>query len=174
MTGGWRRTARIASLPLGALALSATGMVRRAGGQDAEQVRRDLRARNTDRTRRVLGDLKGGALKAGQLLSTVESLFPHDPQDTWRQALTGLQEDNPGVSFDLLRPVLIGELGAGWRSAFRDLDETPVAAASIGRCTAAPGPTVAASPSRSSTPVCVRRSRPTCGRSPSPAAPPPW
>lgn len=133
VTGGWRRTARIASLPLGALVLSGTGMLRRAGGQDAEQVRRDLRARNTARTRRVLGDLKGGALKAGQLLSTVESLFPHDPQDTWRQALTGLQEDNQGVSFDLLRPVLVAELGAGWRSAFRGFDEAPVAAASIGQ-----------------------------------------
>lgn len=127
------RTGRLLSLPAGAVALAAEGAVRRAVGQPADVVRRRQRARNVARTRRVLGDLKGGALKAGQLLSTVEALFPADPEQTWRQALTGLQEDNPGMPWPDARGVLAADLGAGWERLFDDVDRTPVAAASIGQ-----------------------------------------
>ncbi len=127
------RTLRLLSLPAGALALSATGAVRRAAGADPDAVRRQLRARNADRTRRVLGDLKGGALKAGQLLSTVEALFPTDPEDTWREALTWLQESNAALPFAQVEPVLVAELGPRWRSAFRSFEEPAVAAASLGQ-----------------------------------------
>lgn len=107
-----RRTARLLSLPAGALGLSAVGLVRRLAGADPDVVRRELRARNAERTRQVLGELKGGALKAGQLLSTVEALFPVDPEDTWREALTSLQEANPALPFAQVEPVLRAELGA--------------------------------------------------------------
>ena len=127
------RTARLLSLPAGTAALAAEGVVRRAAGQDPEQVRSRLRARNAARTARVLGDLKGGALKAGQLLSTVEALFPQDPEATWREALVGLQAGNPALPFPEVEPVLVAELGADWRSLFRDLDESAAAAASLGQ-----------------------------------------
>jgi predicted unusual protein kinase regulating ubiquinone biosynthesis (AarF/ABC1/UbiB family) len=133
----WLRTVRLLSLPVGALALGLEGVARRALGQDPEAVRRQLRARNAARTRAVLGELKGGALKAGQLLSTVEALFPQDPEATWRETLTGFQEGNPAVPFADLEPVLSAELspayGRGWRGALPQLDATPVAAASIGQ-----------------------------------------
>ena len=128
-----RRTARLLSLPLGTLALSAEGAARRLAGQDPQQVSSQLRARNAARTRRVLGDLKGGALKAGQLLSTVEALFPPDPEATWREALTGLQEANEALPFEQVEPVLVSELGASWRERFTAFDETATAAASIGQ-----------------------------------------
>lgn len=127
------RTARLLSLPAGAAALSVEGLARRVAGQDREQVRRDLRRRNAARTRRVLGDLKGGALKAGQLLSTVEVLFPQDPEATWRDALTGLQEANPALPFAEVEPVLVAELGPDWRSLLPGLEEQAVAAASLGQ-----------------------------------------
>ncbi len=127
------RVARLLSLPVGAVALSVEGLVRRAAGQDAEAVRRGLRRRNAARTRRVLGDLKGGALKAGQLLSTVEALFPQDPESTWRDTLTGFQEGSPPVPFGELEPVLVADFGRRWRHHFRKFDEAPVAAASIGQ-----------------------------------------
>ena len=141
-----RRTARLLSLPLGTLALSAEGVARRFAGQDPEQVSSQLRRRNAARTRRVLGDLKGGALKAGQLLSTVEALFPPDPEATWREALTGLQEANEALPFELVEPVLVAELGASWRERFAAFDESATAAASIGqvhRATLADGRPVA-------------------------------
>jgi predicted unusual protein kinase regulating ubiquinone biosynthesis (AarF/ABC1/UbiB family) len=127
------RQLRLASLPAGALALAATGAVRRARGEDPGAVRAELRRRNAARTRRLLGDAKGGALKAGQLLSTVESLFPTDPEETWRTTLTGFQEGTSALAFAEVEPVLAQDLGWGWRRLVRDLDETTAAAASIGQ-----------------------------------------
>ena len=127
------RTARLMSLPAGAAALAAEGAVRRLLGQDRSQVANDLRKRNAARTRRVLGELKGGALKAGQLLSTVEALFPQDPESTWREALTGLQEANAALPFTDVEPVLRAELGPAWRELFTTFTEPAIAAASIGQ-----------------------------------------
>jgi predicted unusual protein kinase regulating ubiquinone biosynthesis (AarF/ABC1/UbiB family) len=139
-SAGWRRRARLLSLPLGAATLAAEGAVRRMAGQDREQVRTRLRRRNAERTRRVLGDLKGGALKAGQLLSTVEALFPQDPESTWRDALVDLQEANAPLPFPQVEPVLRADLGAAWRASFAAFDETAVAAASIGQVHRATSP----------------------------------
>ncbi len=127
------RSAALLSLPLGAAALSVEGAARRLAGQDREQVARRLRERNAARTRRVLGGLKGGALKAGQLLSTVEALFPQDPESTWRETLAGLQEGNAPLPFTDVEPVLAADLGPDWRRLLPELDETATAAASIGQ-----------------------------------------
>jgi len=132
-TGRARRTAALLSLPAGAAALSVRGLARRVAGDDPELVRRELRARNAARTREVLGGLKGGAQKAGQLLSTVEALFPADPEDSWRRALTGLQESGEPLPFAEVEPVLRAELGPGWRSDLPQLDENAAAAASLGQ-----------------------------------------
>ena len=81
----------------------------------------------------MLGELKGGALKAGQLLSTVEALFPTDPERTWQQALTALQEGNAALPFHEVEPVLRRDLGLDWRELFASFEENAVAAASIGQ-----------------------------------------
>jgi predicted unusual protein kinase regulating ubiquinone biosynthesis (AarF/ABC1/UbiB family) len=127
------RSAQLLSLPAGAAALSVEGVARRLAGQDREQVATELRRRNAARTQRVLGGLKGGALKAGQLLSTVEALFPQDPESTWRDTLVGLQEGNAPLPFVEVEPVLRAELGDTWRELFADFREEAVAAASIGQ-----------------------------------------
>jgi predicted unusual protein kinase regulating ubiquinone biosynthesis (AarF/ABC1/UbiB family) len=127
------RTAALLSLPAGAALLSAEGAARRLVGQDRERVARELRERNAARTRQVLGDLKGGAVKAGQLLSTVEALFPQDPEQTWRGTLSGLQEANPPLPFADVEPVLRADLGPSWRDLLPDLDEQATAAASLGQ-----------------------------------------
>jgi len=132
-TGQWSRRAQLLSLPAGAAALAAEGTARRLAGQDAELVRADLRRRNAARTRRVLGGLKGGALKAGQLMSTVEPLFPQDPESTWGDALSGLQEANQPLPFSEMEPVLRADLGARWRDCFSAFEHNAAAAASIGQ-----------------------------------------
>jgi predicted unusual protein kinase regulating ubiquinone biosynthesis (AarF/ABC1/UbiB family) len=124
---------RLLGLPAAAMADNVRGIVRRAAGQDAETVRRELRAAGADRTRRVLGDLKGGALKAGQLLSTVEMLFPQDPEQTWRETLTSLQQQVPALPFDEVEPVLVSDLGSAWRDRFVRFEEEAAAAASLGQ-----------------------------------------
>jgi len=127
------RTLRLLGLPVGTAALAVEGLARRGVGQDAEQVRLELRRRNAARTRRVLGDLKGGALKAGQLLATLDALFPADPDATWQQALADVPEHNTVVPFAGLEPVLEDELGLEWRRRFAAIDEQAPMAASIGQ-----------------------------------------
>jgi predicted unusual protein kinase regulating ubiquinone biosynthesis (AarF/ABC1/UbiB family) len=128
------RSARLASIPAYSAALGVEGLVRRRVlGQDADAVRSDLRQRSARRTQETLGAMKGGALKTGQLLSTVEMLFPPDPEGAWRTALTGLQESNPAVPFAELEPVLRDGLGDDWRTLLPELDEEATAAASIGQ-----------------------------------------
>lgn len=96
-------------------------------------MRADLRRDSAQRTRRVLGELKGGALKAGQLVSTVEMLLPQDPEQTWRDTMASLQQDVPALPFEDVSPVLEAELGASWRSVLPTLDTQASAAASLGQ-----------------------------------------
>lgn len=124
------RLARLATIPAGSLAYAGVGAVRRARGEDPAAVTADLRGRSAARTRRVLGEAKGGALKAGQLLSTVDALFPADPEGTWQRALAQLPADNPPVPYADLVPVLAAEVPSGHLSA---IDRTAAAAASIGQ-----------------------------------------
>jgi predicted unusual protein kinase regulating ubiquinone biosynthesis (AarF/ABC1/UbiB family) len=127
------RSARIAGLVAGLTARSTVSAVRGRWASDPAELRRATRARNAEALRTTLGGMKGGALKAGQLLSTVDSLFPPDPDRTWSEALTGLQEGNAPLSWSQVEPELRRGLGPRWRECFRELDTTAVAAASIGQ-----------------------------------------
>lgn len=127
------RAAAIGLLPVRALGRSATVQARSLAGGDRLRLSNAARAATADDTRRTLGHLKGGALKAGQLLSTVETLFPQDPDGSWRAALTAMQQDNPGLPLSELEPVLCAELGSDWRATFDTFEEIPTAAASIGQ-----------------------------------------
>ncbi|MGB2968992.1 MAG: hypothetical protein WBB77_03535, partial [Candidatus Nanopelagicales bacterium] len=84
------RSARIAGLVTGLAARSSLTSLRARFDDDPAELRRKSRARNAESLRTTLGGMKGGALKAGQLLSTVDSLFPPDPDRTWTEALTTL------------------------------------------------------------------------------------
>ena len=128
-----RRNIALAGLPARAVGRAAAIQARGLLGQDRAELREQARAATAADTRTTLGHLKGGALKLGQLLSTVDALFPSDPDSSWQGALGALQEDNPGLAFAEVRPVLEAELGADWRAQFRDFDEHPAAAASIGQ-----------------------------------------
>ncbi len=127
------RSLRLLGLPAHAVADSVRGLVRRASGEDPETVRRELRAAAATRTRRILGELKGGPLKAGQLLSTVEMLFPQDPEQTWRDTLTSLQSDVPPLDFAEVEPVLVADLGPRWHDRVDAFDTRASAAASLGQ-----------------------------------------
>jgi predicted unusual protein kinase regulating ubiquinone biosynthesis (AarF/ABC1/UbiB family) len=127
------RSARIAALVAGLAARSSLTAVRARFDDDPPGLRRASRARNADSLRATLGGMKGGALKAGQLLSTVDSLFPPDPDRTWTEALTTLQESNPPLDWAQVEPVLRRGLGARWRDSLVEIDTVAVAAASLGQ-----------------------------------------
>ena len=141
-----RRGARLASLPLGFAGRATVGLGKRIGGAPAEEVSEQLQQRAAEQLFRVLGDLKGGAMKFGQALSLFESVLPEDIAAPYRAQLSRLQDAAPPMPTSRVHAVLTRELGAGWRSQLTDFDPLPSAAASIGqvhRATWVDGRTVA-------------------------------
>jgi predicted unusual protein kinase regulating ubiquinone biosynthesis (AarF/ABC1/UbiB family) len=59
----------MARLPLGLAGRTALGFGKRIGGRPAEIVAQEIQQRTADQIFRVLGELKGGAMKLGQALS---------------------------------------------------------------------------------------------------------
>jgi len=127
------RTAKLAGLPLGFAGRTALGLGKRIGGRSAELVAREIQQRTADQIFRVLGELKGGAMKLGQALSIFEAALPPELAAPYRATLTRLQESAPPLPASSVHRVLMADLGPDWRSEFISFDDTPAAAASIGQ-----------------------------------------
>ena len=127
------RTVKLAGLPLGFAGRTALGLGKRIGGRSAELVAREIQQRTADQVFRVLGELKGGAMKFGQALSIFEAALPPELAEPYRATLTRLQESAPPLPASSVHRVLAGDLGPEWRSEFISFDDTPAAAASIGQ-----------------------------------------
>ena len=131
------RTAKIASLPLGVAGRQAVGLTKRMGGRPAELVATEIQQRTAEQIFKVLGELKGGAMKLGQALSVFEAALPDELAAPYRAALTQLQEAAPPLPVASVHRVLVDQMGPDWRDYFTSFDETPSAAASIGQVHAA-------------------------------------
>lgn len=127
------RTAKLAALPLGFAGRTAWGLGKRIGGKSAEIVGRELQQRTAEQLFKVLGELKGGAMKFGQALSVFESALPEEIAGPYRAALTKLQEAAPPMPTRTVHGVLVERLGEDWRELFREFEDKPSAAASIGQ-----------------------------------------
>jgi predicted unusual protein kinase regulating ubiquinone biosynthesis (AarF/ABC1/UbiB family) len=127
------RTARLASLPLGLAGRAALGLGKRVTGMAADVVSADVQRRTAEHLFSVLGQLKGGAMKMGQALSVFEAALPEDLAGPYRAALTKLQEAAPPLPAASVHNVLRESLGEDWRELFKDFDDKPAAAASIGQ-----------------------------------------
>lgn len=127
------RTAKLAALPLGFAGRSAWGLGKRIGGLSADLVGHDLQQRTAEQLFKVLGELKGGAMKFGQALSVFESALPEEVAGPYRATLTKLQEAAPPMPTSTVHEVLSERMGEGWRELFEEFDDKPSAAASIGQ-----------------------------------------
>ena len=127
------RTAKLASLPIGLAGRTALGLGRRLGGRPAEIVAQEIQQRTAEQVFRILGELKGGALKVGQALSIFEAALPPEIAGPYRATLTRLQEAAPPLPASTVHRVLAADLGSDWRSSFAEFDDQPAAAASIGQ-----------------------------------------
>jgi predicted unusual protein kinase regulating ubiquinone biosynthesis (AarF/ABC1/UbiB family) len=127
------RTAKLASLPVGIAGRAALGLGKRIGGRPAELVAQELQQRTAEQIFRVLGELKGGALKLGQALSIFEAALPPEIAGPYRATLTRLQESAPPLPTATVHRVLATDLGPDWRGQFVEFDDRPAAAASIGQ-----------------------------------------
>ena len=72
-------------------------------------------------------------MKVGQALSIMEAGIPEEFGEPFRDALTKLQAEAPPLPADKVHAVLDQQLGTNWRERFREFDDTPAAAASIGQ-----------------------------------------
>ncbi|MGY2065169.1 ABC1 kinase family protein [Blastococcus sp. SYSU DS0619] len=131
--GSVARTARLASLPLGAAGRATLGLGKRLSGQSADTVNAELQQRTAEQLFAVLGQLKGGAMKLGQTLSVFEAAVPEEMAAPYREALTKLQEAAPPMPVRTVHGVLAQQLGGTWRQRFAEFDDAPAAAASIGQ-----------------------------------------
>ncbi len=127
------RTAKLASLPVGIAGRAAWGLGKRIGGQSAEVVAAEMQARTAEQIFKVLGELKGGAMKFGQAMSIFESALPENLAGPYRATLTKLQDAAPPMPAKTVHAVLAENFGRQWRRNFREFDDTPTAAASIGQ-----------------------------------------
>ena len=127
------RAAKIVGLPIGLAGRTALGVGKRIGGRPAEIVAEEIQRRTADQIFRVLGELKGGAMKLGQALSIFEAALPPEIAEPYRATLTKLQESAPPLPARSVHQVLAKDLGEDWRDNFTEFDDTPAAAASIGQ-----------------------------------------
>jgi predicted unusual protein kinase regulating ubiquinone biosynthesis (AarF/ABC1/UbiB family) len=124
---------RMAALPAAFAGRTALGFGKRVGGKSAEIVAAELQARTAEQMFKVLGELKGGAMKLGQAMSIFEAALPEDIAGPYRAALTKLQDAAPPLPAEAIHKILTEELGTQWRTKFSDFADQPAAAASIGQ-----------------------------------------
>jgi predicted unusual protein kinase regulating ubiquinone biosynthesis (AarF/ABC1/UbiB family) len=127
------RTAKLASLPVGVAGRAALGVGKRTFGKSAEMVAVEIQQRTAEQLFKVLGELKGGAMKLGQMLSIFEAALPPEIAGPYRSTLTKLQDSAPPLPARSVHRVLAGDLGEDWREQFAEFDDQPAAAASIGQ-----------------------------------------
>ncbi|MFP8883623.1 ABC1 kinase family protein [Streptomyces mangrovi] len=127
------RTAKLAALPLGMAGRATWGLGKRIGGYSADLVGQELQQRTAEQLFKVLGELKGGAMKFGQTLSVFESALPEEVAGPYRAALTKLQEAAPPMPVASVHAALAERMGEDWRELFEEFEDKPSAAASIGQ-----------------------------------------
>jgi predicted unusual protein kinase regulating ubiquinone biosynthesis (AarF/ABC1/UbiB family) len=127
------RGAKLAALPLGIAGRATLGLGKRIGGRPAEIVAAEIQQRTAEQIFKVLGELKGGAMKFGQTLSIFEAALPEALVTPYRATLVKLQEAAPPLPPRVVRDVMSRSLGADWSALFAEFDTRAVAAASVGQ-----------------------------------------
>ena len=98
-------------------------------GRIAERTRTNRMRRFAQRFHVLALDLGGLMIKVGQFMSSRLDVLP--PEIT--AELEGLQDEVPAVAFPAIRALAEAELGAALEAVFASVEETPIAAASLGQ-----------------------------------------
>src|SRR3954467_13158209 len=135
-TGRVRRTAKVAGLVGGQTtrnyATKAANLTRGKDGRRAAAEKRQIEA--AEQIVEVLGQMKGAAMKIGQVASFIDLAgMPPEVSDRFQQKLAELRDSAPKVSFKEMRKVIEEDLEEPLGDAFADFEPEPLAAASIGQ-----------------------------------------
>jgi predicted unusual protein kinase regulating ubiquinone biosynthesis (AarF/ABC1/UbiB family) len=134
--GRVRRTAKVGGLVGGqaarTYATKAANLTRDEEGRREASMRRQVAA--AQQFVDVLGQMKGAAMKVGQVASFIDiGAMPPEVRDVVQEKLAELRDSAPKVSFKDMRKVIESDLEEPLRDEFASFDEEPVAAASIGQ-----------------------------------------
>jgi predicted unusual protein kinase regulating ubiquinone biosynthesis (AarF/ABC1/UbiB family) len=135
-TGRVRRAAKVGRLAGGqtarAYATKATNLARSHDGRRAAAERRQIEA--AEQIFDVLGQMKGAAMKVGQVASFIDTgAFPPEFQARVQAKLAELRDAAPRVPFEKMRKVVEDDLGESLDEVFAEFEPEAVAAASIGQ-----------------------------------------
>jgi predicted unusual protein kinase regulating ubiquinone biosynthesis (AarF/ABC1/UbiB family) len=135
-TGRVRRAAKVGALAGGqtvrGYATKAANLTRSEQGRRAAAEQRQLEA--AEQIFEVLGNMKGAAMKVGQVASFIDTgAFPPEFQERIQQKLAELRDAAPRVPFERMRKVVEDDLGEPLEDVFDEFEEDAVAAASIGQ-----------------------------------------
>lgn len=86
-------------------------------------------AQSGERIAQTLGELKGAAMKIGQMASVAQDVLPKE----LAQALTKLQKEAPPMSYEVIAEQIQRELGSRPEHLFSHFSREPFASASIGQ-----------------------------------------
>jgi predicted unusual protein kinase regulating ubiquinone biosynthesis (AarF/ABC1/UbiB family) len=106
------------------IVLPSIGLTRLAERSRAQRLQRFAR-----KFRMLAVDLGGLMIKLGQFMSSRLDVLPAE----FTRELEGLQDEVPPVPFDAIRALAEAELGVPLTHVYADVDQTPVAAASLGQ-----------------------------------------
>jgi predicted unusual protein kinase regulating ubiquinone biosynthesis (AarF/ABC1/UbiB family) len=131
-----RRTAKIGGLAAGQAirqaGTHAANVGRTEDGKKAALERRHFEAAEQIVT--ALGTMKGAAMKVGQVMSFLDvGLVPEEYREDFQKKLAALRDAAPTVTFKDMRKVMEEELDDPLDEIFDELDQEPIAAASIGQ-----------------------------------------
>lgn len=130
------RTARIGGLVAGqSLRWAGTRLAnRRRSEEDAEAARAARALATADEIVTALGQMKGAAMKFGQVLSMADfDGLPEPEREQFKAKLAALRDAAPSVPFARMRKLVEQDLGGKLGDFFAEFDTDPVAAASIGQ-----------------------------------------
>ncbi len=135
-TGRWRRAAKVGRLAGGqtarGYATKAANLTRSEEGRRDAAARRQMEA--AEQIFEVLGQMKGAAMKVGQVASFIDTgAFPPEFQERIQAKLAELRDAAPRVPFGRMRKVIEDDLDEPLKDVFAEFGEEAVAAASIGQ-----------------------------------------
>jgi predicted unusual protein kinase regulating ubiquinone biosynthesis (AarF/ABC1/UbiB family) len=134
--GRVRRAAKVGRLAGGqtarGYATKAANLTRGEEARRAAAERRQMEA--AEQIVDVLGQMKGAAMKVGQVASFIDTgAFPPEFQERIQGKLAELRDSAPRVPFEKMRKIIEDDLGEKLGDVFAEFGEEAVAAASIGQ-----------------------------------------
>jgi predicted unusual protein kinase regulating ubiquinone biosynthesis (AarF/ABC1/UbiB family) len=130
----FRRAAAMTGTAAGIAAREAAARALQRSGELGREHATRQQLKSAESLVKVLGGMRGAAMKVGQTLSAVDlGLVPEEIRPRFQEILAALQQDAKPISFKSIKKVIEQDLGERLSSVFSDFDEEPLAAASIGQ-----------------------------------------